>query len=275
MPAGLVSPSSGTVYGARPDLHGVLFVAVSQSGGSPDLLEALSVARSCGAVTLAITNNPDSELARAAEHAIYVRAGLERAVAATKSYVAELVALWLLVSALRERTADAVAPLADAARRTLSSPAAVEALAARYRFADRMITTARGYSYPSAREGALKLMETSYLGAQAFSGADLLHGPMAMVDATTPVIAVVTPGLGGQAMVPVLDALRARHADLLVVGGGAGDVATLPVHTDGIVESLHPVLEILPLQQLALELALHRGENPDAPRGLSKVTETW
>jgi glucosamine--fructose-6-phosphate aminotransferase (isomerizing) len=113
------------------------------------------------------------------------------------------------------------------------------------------------------------------LGAQAFSGADLLHGPMAMVDATTPVIAVVTPGRGGQAMAPVLDALRARRADLLIVGDGAGTAPLLPVHTVGIVESLHPVLEIMPMQQLALELARQRGEDPDAPRGLSKVTQTW
>jgi glucosamine--fructose-6-phosphate aminotransferase (isomerizing) len=118
-------------------------------------------------------------------------------------------------------------------------------------------------------------METSYLGAQAFSGADLLHGPMAMVDASTPVIAVVTPGAGGRAMAPVLDVLRARRADLLIVGEGGGSTPSLPVYTDGIVESLHPVLEIMPMQQLALELALHRGEDPDAPRGLSKVTETW
>jgi glucosamine--fructose-6-phosphate aminotransferase (isomerizing) len=275
MPAGLASPSTGTVYGARPDLRGVLFVTVSQSGGSPDLLDALAVARSCGAVTLAITNNPDSELARAAEHSIYVHAGVERAVAATKSYVAELLALWLLVAALRDHPADAAAPLAEAAQRTLGSAEVIEAAAARYRFADRMITTARGYSYPSAREGALKLMETSYLGAQAFSGADLLHGPMAMVDARTPVIAVVTPGRGGQAMAPVLEALRARRADLLIVGAGGDDAPGLPVYTDGIAESLHPVLEIMPMQQLALELALHRGENPDAPRGLSKVTQTW
>jgi glucosamine--fructose-6-phosphate aminotransferase (isomerizing) len=283
LPAGLVSPSTSTIYGVRPDLRGVLYIAVSQSGGSPDLVDSLVAARSCGATTVAVTNNVDSELARAAEFVVDVQAGTERAVAATKSYTAELLALYLLLGPLGASALPAsdAAPLAEAAHATLQETAAVSAVAARYRFTDRLITTARGYSYATAREGALKLMETSYLGAQAFSGADLLHGPMAMVDAQTPVIAVATPGRGGAAMAPVLTTLRERHADLVLVGGQDAPsgalpaTSVLPVYTEGIREELHPVLEILPLQRLALLLALERGENPDAPRGLRKVTETW
>jgi glucosamine--fructose-6-phosphate aminotransferase (isomerizing) len=282
LPAGLVSPSTSTIYGVRPDLRGVLYIAVSQSGGSPDLVDALVAARGCGATTVAVTNDVHSELARGAEFVVDVGAGVERAVAATKSYTAELLALYLLVASLEGsglRASDA-APLAAAAHRTLQSTDAVAALAARYRFADRLITTARGFSYATAREGALKLMETSYLGAQAFSAADLQHGPMAMVDGGIPVIAVATPGRGGAAMLPVLTVLQERHADLVLVGGpdSAGGLAptkVLPVDTEGVREELHPVLEILPLQRLALGLALERGENPDAPRGLRKVTETW
>jgi glucosamine--fructose-6-phosphate aminotransferase (isomerizing) len=122
-------------------------------------------------------------------------------------------------------------------------------------------------------------METSYLGAQAFSAADLQHGPMAMVDGEIPVIAVATPGRGGAAMAPVLTALRERHADLVLVGApdsaDGAPAKILPVDTTGLREELYPVVEILPLQRLALVLALERGENPDAPRGLRKVTETW
>lgn len=287
LPAGLVSPSSMTVYGARPQLTDVLFLAVSQSGGSPDLIDSLTVARECGATTVAVTNNADSALARAAEFSVDVRAGAELAVAATKTYTAELLALYLLLSPLAGAGAhDAgahsaeLSALADAAEATLALEDGVVEAAARYRFADRLVTTARGFSYPTAREGALKLMETSYLGAQAFSGADLLHGPMAMIDAELPVVAVVTPGPGGQAMTPVLERLRQREADLLVVGelpeGLAGSsVRSLPVVTAAVPERLQPILEILPLQLLALHLALQRGGDPDAPRGLSKVTETW
>lgn len=282
LPAGLVSPSTSTVYGARPDLRGVLYIAVSQSGGSPDLVDALVAARSCGATTVAVTNTVASELARAAEFVVDFQAGPELAVAATKTYTAELLALYLLMAPLSAElsAADAVS-LAEAVAATLEHTDAASAVAARYRFATRLVTTARGFSYATAREGALKLMETSYLGAQAFSGADLLHGPLAMIDADTPVIAVATPGRGGAAMTPVLTALRGRGADLVLVGekddlpAGTPSSSGLPVHTRGIREELHPVLEILPLQRLALRLSLERGENPDAPRGLRKVTETW
>jgi glucosamine--fructose-6-phosphate aminotransferase (isomerizing) len=277
LPAGLVSPSTSTIYGVRPDLRGVLHVAVSQSGGSPDLVDSLVAARACGATTVAVTNNVASELADAAEFVIDVGAGVERAVAATKSYTAELLALFLLFGPELPASASEGTRLAEAAHATLQGIDAVDAVAARYRFADRLVTTARGYSYATAREAALKLMETSYLAAQAFSGADLLHGPMAMIDRGIPVIAVATPGRGGRAMAPVLATLRERHADLVLVGGSADEptATVLPVHTQGLPEELHPILEILPMQQLALRLALARGVDPDAPRGLAKVTETW
>ena len=143
------------------------------------------------------------------------------------------------------------------------------------------MVTARGYSYPTAREAALKLMETSYLSAQAFSGADLLHGPLAMIDADVPVIAITSPGRGGAAMAPVVERLRSAGADVLRVGPADElpidtlPIDTLPIETRGVAEELLPVLEILPLQRLAWQLALDRGEDPDRPRGLSKVTRTW
>jgi glucosamine--fructose-6-phosphate aminotransferase (isomerizing) len=279
LPAGLVSLSSLTIYQARPDLRDVLFLSISQSGGSPDLIDSLAAARSCGAFTIAVTNNPASALAQAAHFAIDICAGVERAVAATKTYTAELLALYLLLAPLAQiRSHDLTAALPDAAEATLGYAPRVAEAAARYRFAQRLVTTARGFSYPTAREAALKLMETSYLGAQAFSGADLLHGPLAMIDTALPVIAVVTPGGGGEAMAPVLQRLSERGADLLTVGPEFPETPrnlTLPVRTAGIAEELHPILEILPLQQLAHQLALLRGENPDAPRGLNKVTKTW
>jgi glutamine---fructose-6-phosphate transaminase (isomerizing) len=264
-PAGLVSPSTLTVYGSRPDLSGVLMIAVSQSGGSPDLVDSLTAARACGALTVAVTNAPSSPLASAAELHVDIHAGPERAVAATKSYTAQLLALHLLLVG-----DDGTELLPERAAATLAGSAAVE-LAARYRFAERLITTARGYSYPTAREAALKLMETSYLSAQAFSAADLLHGPLAMIDSGVPVIAVVSPGRGGQAMTQALDRLSDTGADIARIGPADG----VPVVSDGVPERLLPVLEILPLQQLAWRLALDRGTDPDRPRGLRKVTSTW
>jgi len=272
LPAGLVSPSTMTVYGARPDLRDVLYIAVSQSGGSPDLVRSVEVARSQGALTVAVTNNAASDLAAAAAIHIDVLAGAEKSVAATKSYTAELLALQLLLGYDR----DGVDALPDLGEQVLTFDALVREVAQRYRFAQRLIATGRGYSYPTAREAALKLMETSYLSAQAFSGADLLHGPLATVDPQVPVLAVVPEGAGGQAMAPVLERLAERHADVFGVGdpaalaGLAGGIA-LP---SGVSDELSPLLEILPLQQLALHLALARGGDPDQPRGLRKVTET-
>ena len=271
LPAGLVSPSTYTAYRSRPDLRDVLMIAVSQSGGSPDLLAALEAARDGGALTVAVTNNAGSELARVADAHVDVLAGPERAVAATKSYTAQLLALLLL---LRGDTGD-LDRLPDLGDAVLARDAEIAALATRYRFAERMITTGRGYSYPTAREAALKLMETAYVSAQAFSGADLLHGPLALVEPRVPVLAVVSAGAGGTALAPVLDALDERRADVLTVGsaaraGGAGGDLVLPETA----EPLAPLLEILPFQVLARQVAVDRGANPDAPRGLLKVTET-
>ena len=280
IPVGLASPSTITLYGARPDLSDALVIGVSQSGGSPDLSGVLSVARETGALTLAVTNNPDSPLVEAAELSIDVAAGHERAVAATKTYTAELLALLILIEGVRagdgalpaeERAALATLP--ELAEEVLADRGA-DALAQRYRFASRILTTGRGYAYPTARETALKLMETSYLPALAFSGADLLHGPLAMTGLDVPVLAVVGSGPGGRAMSDVVNRLGERRADVVTVGpadvaGAAGRLAVPAVD-----ERYAPLLDILPLQKLALSLALARGEDPDAPRGLKKVTST-
>lgn len=275
LPAGLASPSTLTAYGAKPDLSDVLWVAVSQSGGSPDLVESTAAARRAGALTVAVTNAAASPLAEAAEEHVDVMAGPERAVAATKSYTSQLLALYLLVDAWRGGAGAAAKPLPDLAAQVLGTGDAL-AVAARYRFVERLVTTGRGYAYPTAREAALKLMETSYLSAHAFSGADLLHGPLALIDQDRPVLAVVPHGTGGEALRPVLDRLRNRGADLCVIGDPAsadGAAALLPLPF--VDEQLAPVLQILPLQQLAHAMAVARGYDPDAPRGLAKITETW
>ncbi|MTE20943.1 SIS domain-containing protein [Streptomyces sp. TRM43335] len=277
-PCGLTSMSTTTAYRAEQDLTDCLVVAVSQSGGSPDLVASTRAAREAGAVTLAVTNNPDSPLAEAAEFHIDVLAGEEKALPATKTYTAELLALYLLVEGLRgSGGAEAAKALPDLAESVLARRDEVRRLAARYRFAERMVITSRGYGYPTAKEAALKLMETSYIPALSYSGADLLHGPLAMVDNVSPVIAIVPDGKGGRALQPVLDRLRDRGADLVVVGPEqqvADASAGFVLPTGDVPEELQPILEILPLQMLAYEVTIARGQDPDAPRALAKVTET-
>lgn len=278
LPCGLSSMSTITAYGATARLDDVLVVTVSQSGGSPDLVASTLAARRAGALTLAVTNNPDSGLAAVSEYRIDVLAGPEKALPATKTYTASLLALHLFGEALRGADGRAAAaPLPALAEEVLARREEVRGLAARYRFAERMVITSRGFGYPTAREAAFKLMETSYIAALAYSGADLLHGPLAMVDNIFPVIAVVPDGRGGEALQPVLDRLRGRGADLCVIGSkqrveAAAAGFALPV--DGVPEELQPLLGILPLQLLAHEIAVARGQDPDAPRALAKVTET-
>ncbi|MFF7713995.1 SIS domain-containing protein [Streptomyces sp. NPDC007988] len=277
LPCGLTSMSTTTAYGAKPDLTDVLVITISQSGGSPDLVASTRAAREAGAVTLAVTNNPDSPLAAVSEYHVDILAGPEKALPATKTYTASLLSLYLLVEGLGGGDGGPAHVLPGLVEEVLARRDEVRQLAARYRFAERMVITSRGYGYPTAKEAALKLMETSYIPALSYSGADLLHGPLAMVDNISPVIAVVTDGRGGEALQPVLDRLRGRGADLFVVGpkpqveaASAGFV--LP--TEGVAEEVQPILEILPLQLLAYEVTIARGQDPDAPRALAKVTET-
>ena len=277
LPAGLVSPSVVTAYRAAPRWEGALLVAVSQSGASPDLVQTVEAGRRSGAHTLAVTNDPSSPLAEAAAWHLPIGAGRETAVAATKTYTAQLLSLFLLIEAWSGGDGAAAAGLADAAERIVGPAGeAMGAMAERYRFAQRLVVTGRGYGYPTAREAALKLMETSYLAAQAFSGADLLHGPVAMLDAAVPVLAVAPAGIAGEAMRPVLERVRAAGSDLFVVGTADAVAAAdrgyaLPAE---MAEPVSPLLEIVPFQWLALHMAVARGEDPDAPRGLRKVTHT-
>jgi len=276
-PAGLTSMSTTTAYGACPDLTDVLVITVSQSGGSPDLVASAEAARAAGAITLAVTNTPDSPLAEVSEFHIDVLAGPEKALPATKTYTAQLLALYLFVEGLRGSDGSAAKGLPELAEEILARHNEVKELAGRYRFAERLVLTSRGYGYPTAKEAALKLMETSYIPALSFSGADLLHGPLAMVDNVSPVIAIVTEGNGGKALQPVLDRLRGRGADLVVIGNERqveAACAGFVLPTAGIAEEVQPILEIMPLQMLAYEITIARGQDPDAPRALAKVTET-
>lgn len=277
LPAGLVSPSTMTAYGAAPDLRDVMLIAVSQSGGSPDLVQTVEIARRGGALTLAVTNSPASALAAAAELNVDVMAGAEKSVVATKSYTAQLLALYLVLEHWRGGDASEAHAIADLGDTVLNqAQLAILASAPRYRFAQRMLVTGRGYAYPTAREAALKLMETSYVSAQAFSGADLLHGPLALLDPLVPVLAIIPQGVAGAAMAQVVPRVSQARADLFIVGtreavAQADAGFALP---GGDAEVMSPLLEILPFQILALHVAVERGEDPDTPRGLRKITKT-
>jgi glucosamine--fructose-6-phosphate aminotransferase (isomerizing) len=275
LPCGLASPSTVGLYRAPlRRAEDVLVISVSQSGHSPDLVSYVDGWKSVGAATVCVVNDAASPLAEVSDACIDVRAGTERAVAATKTFTAEMLALWMLVTAWSGRPLDAAAALPGLVSDLAASPETIASVADRYRFADRIIVTGRGYSYPVAREGALKMMETSYVGAHAFSGADLLHGPIAMVDSSTPVLAVAPEGTGALSMIESMAELRARSIDVVSIGDGLAGVASHVVNLPKLSEDLAPIAAAIPLQWLAWQLAIDRGMDPDQPRALNKVTRT-
>lgn len=277
VPAVLASPSVFTLYESPMKLDSVLVIGISQSGESKDVLETVERSRDLGASTLSITNDGNSSLAGAADHHLPLRAGEERSVAATKTYTAELLLLRLLVEALSgARTpGNETRKLPERASEVLGSEWSGTA---RYRYAGHLVVTSRGYNLPTAKEAALKLMETSYVVAEAFSAADLRHGPIAMIGQDFPVIAIVPPGKARPGMVSLVESLLERGAEVAVIGedetlaGRAAASFSVPCSCP---EDLSPILYAIPPQILAHELSLLKGLDPDAPRGLSKVTETW
>jgi glutamine---fructose-6-phosphate transaminase (isomerizing) len=277
VPTALASPSAFTLYESRMNLEDVLVVGISQSGESQDVLETVRRSVELGASTLTVTNNEDSSMAEAAQHHFFLRAGKEESVAATKTYSAELLALYLLVCALKgeQSLGDEVRGLPRLVREVLKTEwEGTE----RYRYAEYMVVTSRGYNLATAEEAALKLMETTYIVAQAFSGADLRHGPIAMIGHDFPVLAIAPPGRAQPGMKSLVGNFRDRGAELVVVSDERTMLdkasATFPVPTS-LPEELSPIHCAIPIQLLAENLARLKGLNPDSPRGLSKVTETW
>jgi glucosamine--fructose-6-phosphate aminotransferase (isomerizing) len=277
LPTALASPSAFTLYDSQMNLEGVLVIGISQSGESRDVLETVRRSGQLGASTLTITNDEGSAMAQAGQHHFFLRAGKEESVAATKTYTAELMMLYLLAHALKgeERLGHEVRWLPDLSREVLEAEwEGTE----RYRYAEYMVVTSRGYNLPTAEEAALKLMETTYVVAQAFSAADLEHGPIAMIGHDFPVLAIAPSGRAQPGMRTLVENLRNRGAELVVISDETTmlDQASAKFPLPGsLPEELSPILCAIPIQLLAENLARLKGLDPDSPRGLSKVTETW
>jgi len=280
IPVSLAAPSIATVYRAAVDYREALVVAISQSGESTDTNVVLERAREQGALTLGITNESRSSLARLAEHVFLVHAGKERSVAATKTYTGQMMILYLLAHALGApvRMAD-LERLPAAVESALRLEPEITGLAERYRFMRQAVVVGRGLNYANAFEFALKLMETCYVVAERFSSADFLHGPIALVEPSFPVFAFAPPGATWPSISQTLQKLHALHAEIAVITDSrnteadthATRVIRLPVR---LKEELTPIPYIVPAQLMAACLAAEKGLNPDHPRTLSKVTLT-
>ena len=279
LPVALATPSLFTLYRRPPRLADALVVAVSQSGQSPDIVAVVEEGRRQGALTLAVTNDPASPLARAAGWVIPLQAGAERSVAATKTYTASLLALGMLSGALAgdEEMFAALRTVPGAIRQVVSSAPTVCRASERYRYMEACVVVSRGYNYATAYEIALKLKELTYVLAEPYSSADFQHGPVALVEKGFPVIAVVPEGAVTAEMVDFLRRLREREAELVVISAReeALSLAQTPLPLPvGIPEWVSPMVAVVPGQLFALGLTQARGLNPDQPRGLQKVTRT-
>lgn len=271
--AAAAMPSVASVYGRQQRLGGTLFVAISQSGRSPDLIRQTEAARAAGALCLAMVNDPASPLAAACELVIDIAAGPERAVAATKTVLASLGAGLALTAAW---TGDVA--LRGAAERLpdrLRQAAALDwsPLTAILSRVDRIFTIGRGPGLAIASEAALKLAETAAIAGMAYSSAELSHGPMTLAGAGFPVLGFVQRDATAAGTERLLGELAARGAPALVAGGTAPGAVTLPTLAPD-----HPDTDLLPQLvsfYLAAEAAaLARGRDPDNPPGLHKVTRT-
>lgn len=263
--------SVSSVYASEPKLEGVLYLAISQSGKSPDILAAVEAAKQAGALVVALVNDEASPLAALADHVLPLHAGPEVSVAATKSYIAALAGIAQLVAAWSQDTEleSALQALPEALRRAWLldwSPASERLKAAR-----NLYVLGRGVGYGVAQEAALKFKETCGLHAEAFSAAEVLHGPMALVKEGFPVLIFAQADQSQDSVVTLARDLQARGVDVMLAGGdeGGGALPTVSTHPN-----LEPIARIQSFYRMANGLSILRGHDPDKPPHLNKVTET-
>lgn len=280
LPIALAAPSQFNIYKSPPRLSGSIVVGISQSGQSPDIVSVLEEGKRQGVLTLAITNDVTSPLAKAADLVIDIEAGEEKAVAATKTYTAELMIIAIL-SALLDNATKRLAELErvpELIRQVLELDSEIDRIVERYRYMQQCVVLGRGYNYATAFEWSLKLKELAYVAAGSYSSADFQHGPIAIVSQGFPVLAVAPQGEVHANMLAQLTYLVNEYkVELLVISnekqtlGLAHSPIELP---EKLPEWLSPIVAIVPAQLFSYHLTRAKGLDAEKPRGLMKVTKT-
>ena len=280
LPMALATPSLFTYYQQPPKLKNALVVGISQSGQSPDIVSVIQEGKRQGNLTLAITNSPDSPLAQSADFVLDIKAGAELAVAATKTYTTELMAIAMLSAALTgtEMRWEELGRVSGWMEETLKLDENIQNSVRQYRSIKNCVVLGRGYNYATAFEWALKLKELTYIGAEPYSSADFKHGPEAMVGEGFTVMAIAPEGKVFHSLLDFL--IHLKHdllAELVIVSNV--DTALLLAQAPfaipaNIPEWLSPLVAIVPAQLFSYHLTLAKGFDPDNPRTISKVTET-
>jgi glucosamine--fructose-6-phosphate aminotransferase (isomerizing) len=279
IPVALATPSLYTLYNTPPQMDSALVIGISQSGQSPDIVSVIAEGRRQNRPTIAITNDPQSPLAKAAEFVIELHTGPEKAVAATKTYTSSLAAMALLNAKLFNQTQvmEGLRSLPQLMQATIEATQERINSVERYRYMDRCAVLSRGFNYATAFEISLKITELTRVIAEPYSSADFRHGPIAMARDGFPVILVAPTGQVTQDLSNLIDELNAIHAEVILISDQAALAKKVnryfPLPT-GIPEWLSPMVAVLPGQLFAMTVATLKGMNPDQPEGLHKVTET-
>ena len=269
-PAGMAAPSLFTRYGAHVDYHGQLVIALSQSGVTPEIIATSDAMRSGGATLVAVTNDPRSPLATAADAVLSTDAGPEKAVPATKTVTAQMLLMYAIAQSLSDQPAVPITTLVGAVADVLADEEPAAALAARWAAADRLYVAGRGLFYPAALETALKIKEAAGVLAEGISIADLLHGPISSVAHGIPVLILGPDGHTRRDVEELVQRLTPT-ADVALMSADAGADLCLPAGAPAIASAICATVRG---QQLALHLARQHGLDPDQPVGLSKITPT-
>ncbi len=284
IPTALATPSLFSLYGKPPSLKNALVLGISQSGQSPDIVQVMAEAQRQGAPTLAIVNAPESPLAQLAQFVIDVDAGPELAVAATKSYTAQLMVIAMLSAAMSDQAGDpedrwpALERVPALVQQALDLDTYIERVAERYRYMQQCVVLGRGFNYATAYEWSLKMKELAYVIAAPYSSADFQHGPVAVVSQGFPVLAVAPDGAVFDDMRALLEELvTQREVELLAISNReeALSLAHTPLRLPAAMpEWLSPLVTIVPGQLFSYYLTRAKGYDTEAPRGLRKVTLT-
>jgi glucosamine--fructose-6-phosphate aminotransferase (isomerizing) len=280
LPIALAAPSLFSLYAKPPSLKDALVLGISQSGQSPDIVSVLTEGNRQGVPTLAITNDPKSPLAQTADYVINLESGPEKAIAATKTYVASLMVIAMLSVALKgdqERLVE-LERVPDLIREVLGLDELIQKVAERYRYMQQCVVLGRGYNYATAFEWALKLKELAYVVAAPYSSSDFRHGPMAILSHGFPVFAVAHAGDVFSDMMDLLSMLvRERDVELLTISNEPRVLelahTSLPMPKN-MPEWISPIVSIVPAQLFSYYLTQAKGLDPESPRGLRKVTLT-
>jgi glutamine---fructose-6-phosphate transaminase (isomerizing) len=272
-PVSLAAPSLHTLYQVPADYRGQLVIAISQSGATPEIVQTLQTLQQAGGRGLGITNEDASPLVQAADATIVLEMGRELAVPATKTVTGQLVAMAIIAGALTAADCGqpGLAGIPDWIQQVLRDPEPAAQVAASLAGSSQLVVAARGYMYAAALETALKIKETCYLVAEGYSVADLRHGPIAAVTSGVPVLALTNPGPSQADVLSLAADLRSREVPVYLVAPTDGADVRLPA---GIPEQLAPIAATVCGQQIAHQLALALGHDPDTPKGLNKVTMT-